>query len=94
MGFSVKRRVVVTGVGFVSPLALRLKTLAQGLEGRERNRSDHPLRRQTAPVRIAGEVKGFDPLNFMDKKEARKMDRFIQFAVAATREAVGPAASV
>jgi 3-oxoacyl-[acyl-carrier-protein] synthase II len=42
----------------------------------------------TYPVRIAGEVKGFDPLAHLDRKEAKKMDRFIQFAVAAADEAV------
>ena len=40
------------------------------------------------PVRIAGEVKGFDPTTVMDAKEARRADRFSQFAVAAAREAV------
>jgi 3-oxoacyl-[acyl-carrier-protein] synthase II len=41
------------------------------------------------PVRIAGQVPDFDPLNYMDKKDARKIDRFIQFALAATQEALG-----
>ena len=40
------------------------------------------------PVRIAGEVKGFDPTTVMDAKEARRSDRFSQFAVAAAREAL------
>ncbi|MEJ2420780.1 MAG: beta-ketoacyl-ACP synthase II [Acidobacteriota bacterium] len=40
------------------------------------------------PVRIAGEVTGFDPLNFMDKKDERKLDRFIQLSLAATQEAM------
>jgi 3-oxoacyl-[acyl-carrier-protein] synthase II len=40
------------------------------------------------PVTFAAEVKNFDPLNFVDKKEARKMGRFIHFAFAATQEAM------
>src|ERR1017187_6436275 len=40
------------------------------------------------PVTFAAEVKNFDPLNFVDKKEARKMGRFIHFAFAATQEAI------
>ncbi|MEJ2368086.1 MAG: beta-ketoacyl-ACP synthase II [Acidobacteriota bacterium] len=44
--------------------------------------------RATGVVRIAGEVTGFDPLNFMDKKDERKLDRFIQLSLAATQEAM------
>src|SRR5690606_31557980 len=43
------------------------------------------------PVRIAGEVKGFDPTTVMEAKEARRADRFSQFAVAAAREALAQA---
>ncbi|HAG83633.1 MAG TPA: beta-ketoacyl-[acyl-carrier-protein] synthase II, partial [Cyanobacteria bacterium UBA12227] len=41
--------------------------------------------------RIAGEVKGFNPHDFMDRKEAKRMDRFAQFAVAASKQALADA---
>src|SRR5579883_669781 len=43
-------------------------------------------------AKIAGEVKGFEPTDYMDRKEARRTDRFVQFAVAAAREALSHAA--
>ena len=74
----------------MSPLALTAEeTWQRALKGESGIGPITHFDVQNAPVRIAGEVKGFDPLNFMDKKEARKMDRFIQFSLAATREAVG-----
>jgi 3-oxoacyl-[acyl-carrier-protein] synthase II len=85
----VNRRVVITGVGLVSPLALSAEeTWQRVLKGESGIGDITHFDVQNAPVRIAGEVKGFDPLAYMDKKEARKMDRFIQFALAATQEAV------
>ncbi len=84
-----KRRVAVTGMGIVSPLALTAEeTWAKVTRGES---GIGPITRFDAtdwPVRIAGEVKGFDPLLYMDKKEARRSDRFIQFALAAAQEAV------
>lgn len=84
-----KRRVVVTGVGCVSPLALTAEgTWSLVREGRSGVGPITLFDASTYPVRIAGEVKGFDPLVCLDRKEARKMDRFIQFAMAAATEAV------
>lgn len=84
-----ERRVVVTGVGCVSPLALTAEeTWSLAREGRSGIGPITLFDASTYPVRIAGEVKGFDPLAYIDRKEARKMDRFIQFAVAAADEAV------
>jgi len=81
---SQKRRVVVTGVGFVSPLGLDTETTWKGLlEGRSGAGPISIFDASTYPVRLACEVKGFDPLNWVEKKEVKKMDRFIQFAIAA-----------
>src|SRR6185295_11616919 len=86
------RRVVVTGVGLVSPLAIgtgaNWDALCAGRSG------IGPITRFDASqysARIAGEVKGFDPLQFVDKKDVKKMDVFIQFALAAAQFAVDDA---
>jgi len=78
------RRVVVTGVGLVSPLgvgtAANWEALLAGRSG------IGPITRFDAvqhACRIAGEVPGFDPLQFVEKKDVKKMDVFIQFAIAA-----------
>jgi 3-oxoacyl-[acyl-carrier-protein] synthase II len=85
----VKRRVVVTGVGVVSPLGLTAEeTWHRSLRGESGIGPITLFDASSYPVRIAGEAKGFDPLNYMDKKDARKMDRFIQFACAAAAEAM------
>ncbi|HLA79640.1 MAG TPA: beta-ketoacyl-ACP synthase II [Vicinamibacteria bacterium] len=84
-----KRRVVVTGVGLVSPLGVGTeaswKALLQGQSGAAPitlfDASQHS-------TQFAAEVKGFDPLTWVEKKDVKKMDRFIQFAVAATEFAV------
>jgi len=83
------RRVVVTGMGCVSPLGLSAPdTWARAREGRSGIAPITNFDASDFPVRIAGEVQDFDPLSYMDKKDARKMDRFIQFAIAATDEAM------
>ena len=83
------RRVVVTGVGLVSPLGIgtdaNWKALCEGQNG------IGPITRFDASqhsARIAGEVKGFDPLRFVEKKDVKKMDVFIQLAIAASQFAV------
>jgi 3-oxoacyl-[acyl-carrier-protein] synthase II len=84
-----ERRVVVTGMGAVSPLGLDVPSLWEGI--REARSGVGPVTLCDATAlesRIAGEVRGFDPNNYMDRKEARRYDRFIQFAVAATGEAL------
>ena len=87
------RRVVVTGLGLVTPLGLgkaaNWEALLQGRSGIGTiTRFDV---RQYA-TRFAGEVKGFDPLQFIERKEVRKMDLFIQYALAAAELAVQDAA--
>jgi 3-oxoacyl-[acyl-carrier-protein] synthase II len=83
------RRVAVTGVGLVSPLgvgtAVNWSALLAGKSG------IGPITRFDAaeyPCRIAGEVKGFDPLDYVDKKEVKKSDTFIHYALAASRFAL------
>ena len=83
------RRVVVTGVGLVSPVGMGTQAnwdaLCAGTSG------IGPITRFAAAdfsTRIAGEVKNFDPLQFIEKKELKKMDIFIQFAVAASQYAM------
>lgn len=84
-----KRRVVITGVGMVSPLG---NTTPETWEGLLAGRSGvGPITRFDASqhrVRFAAETKNFDPLNFVEKKEMKKMDYFIFYAIAATREAM------
>ncbi len=83
------RRVVVTGMGAVSPLGLDVPTLWQGI--REARSGITPITLCDASnleSRIAGEVRGFDPLNYMDRKEVRRNDRFIHLAIAAAAEAL------
>ncbi|MFY9823295.1 MAG: beta-ketoacyl-ACP synthase II [Thermoanaerobaculia bacterium] len=83
------RRVAVTGVGLVSPLGVGT---AENWDALLAGRSGIGLltRFDAAeyPSRIAGEVKGFNPLDYLDKKDVKKSDTFIQFALAATRFAV------
>lgn len=82
-------RVVVTGVGAVSPLGIGVDALWTGLtEGRSGISPIESFDTSDLDVKIAGEVKGFAPREFMDFKAAKRMDRFAQFAVAATREAM------
>src|SRR5438876_1303117 len=85
----VERRVVVTGIGLVSPLGIGVEAAWQAaLAGKS---GVGPITRFDAkdlPCRIAGEVKGFDPLRFMDKKEERRNDLFIQFGLAAAQLAL------
>ncbi len=86
------RRVVVTGIGLVSPVAngtqANWDALCAGTSG------IGPITRFDASgfaTQFAGEVKGFDPLQFIEKKELKKMDIFIQFALAASQYAVDDA---
>ncbi|RME86259.1 MAG: beta-ketoacyl-[acyl-carrier-protein] synthase II [Zetaproteobacteria bacterium] len=85
------RRVVVTGVGLITPLGVGVDATWQGvLQGRSGIGPITAFDAEAAgmPCRIAGEVRGFDPTAFMSRKDARKMDRFMQFGVAAALMAV------
>ena len=79
-----KRRVVITGVGLVSPLGVGTEpTWAGLLAGRSGLAHITLFDASRHATRFAAEVKGFDPLGWVEKKDVKKMDRFIQFAVAA-----------
>lgn len=79
------RRVAITGVGMVSPLGTGVgKSWAGAKEGRSGIRRITRFNADNFPVRIAGEVPDFDPAAFIDKKEIKKMDFFIHYAVAAS----------
>ena len=86
------RRVVVTGVGLVSPLGIGTQANWEAL--RAGRSGIGPITRFDASqfsARIAGEVKQFDPLHFVEKKDVKKMDVFIQLAIAAAQFAVDDA---
>jgi len=84
-----KRRVVVTGIGAVTPLGNDAETTWKGiLEGKS---GIGPLTRVNAdeyPAKVAAELKDFNPEDFIERKEARKMDRFTHYAVASALMAV------
>ncbi|MGH2532304.1 MAG: beta-ketoacyl-ACP synthase II [Thermomicrobiales bacterium] len=82
-------RVVVTGVGAITPLGIGSSAFWEGLTaGRSGIRCIEHFDASDLEVKIAGEVRDFIPKDFMDFKAARRMDRFAQFAVAASREAI------
>ena len=84
-----KRRVVVTGTGMVSPVGLTAKetweNLLAGKSGIDRISAFDPEELETT---IAGEVKGFDATDYVSRKQARRMDRFVQLGAAASLEAL------
>ena len=85
----VTKRIVVTGVGAVSPLGIGLKATWDGLlAGRSGIRKIQHWDASKLDVQIAGEVDGFVAKDHMDFKQAKRMDRFAQFGVAAAREAL------
>ena len=84
-----RRRVVVTGLGAVSPLGVGARAMWRAmLEGQSGVRRVESFDASDFPVRIAGEVRDFDPLSWLPRKEVRRLDRFVHFAVAAAAEAL------
>jgi len=82
-------RVVVTGIGVVSPLGLDMSTTWEGLiAGKSGIDYITLFDPESFATKIAGEVKGFEPTDYINRKDARHMDRFAQLAVAASRQAV------
>jgi len=87
-----KRRVVVTGMGAITPVgndvATTWRAITQGVSG------GAPITKfdaSTFPVRFACEVKGFDPLEYLERKEAKRADWFAQYALAASVQAMNDA---
>ncbi|WP_087973592.1 beta-ketoacyl-ACP synthase II [Oceanobacillus rekensis] len=84
-----KRRVVITGVGAVTPLGndafSTWENIKNGVSGIEESRL---MDKEKVDIHIAAEVKDFKPEEFMEKKESRRMGRFSQFAIAASKMAV------
>ncbi|RSL16881.1 3-oxoacyl-[acyl-carrier-protein] synthase II [Edaphobacter aggregans] len=84
-----QRRVVVTGLGLICGVGKTVPEVWEGLLAGKSGMAEIKAFDLTGhPVRFAAEVKDFDPLQFIDKKEARKMGRFIHFAIAAADEAM------
>ncbi|GIW11058.1 MAG: 3-oxoacyl-[acyl-carrier-protein] synthase 2 [Dehalococcoidia bacterium] len=85
-------RVVITGMGAVTPVGLTVeaswRNLLAGCSGVRRITAFDPTGFE---VQIAAEVEGFDPLDYLDRKEVRRTDRFVQLAIAAARQAVAAA---
>lgn len=89
---NVQRRVVITGLGAVTPLGLNVEEFwANVIAGKSGVGLITRFDTTDFNVKIAAEVKGFDPENYLDKKEARRTDRFVQFALAAAKMAVDDA---
>jgi 3-oxoacyl-[acyl-carrier-protein] synthase II len=84
-----RKRVVITGLGLVIPTGIGVQTawknVCEGRSGIGRLTRFDPAGFET---KIAAEVKGFTPENYIEKKEIKKMDLFIQYALAATQEAL------
>ena len=87
-----KTRIVITGIGMITPLGHDIRTVWKALvEGRSGIGQITRFDASAFPSRIAGEVKKFDPLQFMDAKEAHRTDPFIQYALAAALMAIDDA---
>ena len=84
-----KRRVVITGLGVISPVGNDIINYWDNLT-RGKSGIDYIDRFDVSafPTKIAAQVKDFEPLDYLSRKDARRMDRFLQFASAAGRQAV------
>jgi 3-oxoacyl-[acyl-carrier-protein] synthase II len=86
------KRVVVTGLGAITPLGNTVTEYWQGLlQGRSGIGRITLFDASRLACQIAGEVKGFDPCDYINRKEAKRMDRFAQFAVCASQQAIADA---
>lgn len=83
------KRVVITGVGVVSPLGLDIRKFWDSIkEGKSAIDYVSSIDVTDLPTKVAAEIKNFDPLDFMNRKEIRKASRFMQFAIAASQMAI------
>ncbi len=86
---STNHRVVITGMGMLTPLGLDTASTWQGIiSGKSGIGYITQFDTSDYAVKIAGEVKNFDPISYMSVKEAKRMDRFAQLAVAAAKQAL------
>ncbi len=84
-----KRRVVITGLGAVTPFGIGVDKFWESLkEGKSGISTSESIDISKHVVKISGEVKHFNPEEYIDPKKAKKMDRFIQFAMVAADEAI------
>jgi len=82
-------RVVITGMGAITPVGLNVADFWQGITaGRSGVRPITQFDASQHPTQIAASVDGFDPADYVERREARRMARFTQFALAATRQAL------
>src|SRR5712671_3760987 len=84
-----KRRVVVTGLGAITPVGNDVATTWRSLiEGKSGTAPITKFDASKFPVRFAAEVKGFNALDYMDRKEAKRADQYTQYAIAGARQAM------
>lgn len=88
------RRVVITGMGTVNPLGKNVKEYWENIKANKLGLSFiDQFDASDFPVKIVGAVKDFDPSQYIDKKEAKRLDRFTQFAVVSAKQALEMAGS-
>src|SRR3990170_6039626 len=89
MGSEGRRRVVITGLGLVTPVGLDVESSWRALQAGKSGIA--PITRfdpEGLETKIAGEIPAFDPLQYLDRKEVRRTDRFAQFSVASATQAL------
>ncbi len=83
------RRVVITGIGVISPIGLGLTKFWDSLmKGKSGIKKISTFNTDGLPTRIAGEIRDFNPGDYIEKRELRRLDRFTQFAISATKMAL------
>ncbi len=84
-----KRRVVITGMGAVTSLGLDIDTFWQSIKaGKSGISLVERVDVSDLPTKVAAEIKNFNPNDFIEKKEIKRLDRFSQYAMAASQMAV------
>ncbi len=84
-----KRRVVITGVGAITPIGNNVDSFWEGIKCGKNGIDEISLfNTENMKVKMAAEVKSFDPSKFIDKKEVKRMDRYTQFALIAAEESI------
>lgn len=84
-----KRRVVITGLGAITPIGNNTESFWEGIKLGKNGIDEISLfNAEDFKVKMAAEIKDFDPSNFIDKKETKRMDRYTQFAVIAAEESI------